>query len=93
MHNLNKFVIPLIDAHWEDVAYALDFEISTVESINTKHNGDPIKCCKELLKSWLTTSRGVSPKNLLTLLQKINEVDQLATVHARVLESLPKFAK
>ena len=90
MHDLNRFVIPEIEAHWEEVAYALDFEISAVKSIHTKHNGDPKKCCQELLKSWLTTSQGVSPKILLILLQKINEVSELATVCARVLENLPK---
>ena len=90
MHDLNRFVIPEIEAHWEEVAYALDFEISAVKSIHIKHNGDPKKCCQELLKSWLTTSQGVSPKILLTLLQRINEVSELATVRARVLENLPK---
>ena len=90
MHDLNRFIIPKIEAHWEDVAYALDFEISAVKSIRTKHNGDPKKCCQELLTSWLITSQGVSPKILLTLLEKINEVSELATVRARVLENLPK---
>ena len=93
MHNLNRFVIPEIEAHWENVAFALDFKIPTVESIREKHQGDPKKCCQELLKCWLITSQGVSPKNLSILLEKIIEVDQLATVRARVLESLPKFAK
>ena len=68
MHDLNRFVIPKIEAHWEGVAYALRFGISTIDSINKKHKGDPKMCCQELLKSWLTTSHGV--KNLSTLLEK-----------------------
>lgn len=88
MHDLNRFVIPEIEAVWEDVAYALQFNIRSVDSINTKHKGDPKKCCQELLKSWLITSYGVSPKCWSTLLEKISEVPQLATVCEKVLDKL-----
>ena len=91
MHHLNQDVIPLIEAHWEDVAYALNFGFAAIDSIKLKHKDDPKKCCQELLKSWLTTSQGVDNKNLSTLLEKINEVPELATVRTKVLENLPKF--
>jgi len=88
MHYLNKLIIPKIEACWEDVAYALDFNIEKVDSIKEKHKGDPKKCCQEFLKFWLKTNHGVSPKNLLTLLDKISEVEELAMVCKEVLEKL-----
>ena len=90
MHELNRFVIEDIQANWKDVAYALEFEIRTVKSIDSKHNGDPKKCCQELFTSWLATSHGVSPKIWLVLLEKINEISDLATVRETVLDKLTK---
>lgn len=88
MHYLNRFVIPEIEAHWEDVAFALDFEISTVDGINEKHKGDPKKCCQALLKLWLISGYGVSPKNWSTLLSKISEVQELSTVSKKMSKRL-----
>ena len=93
MHELNRFVIEDIQAYWEDVAYALEFKIRTVESINSKHKGDPRKCCQELFKSWLTTSHGVSPRNWSVLLEKIDEVSYLANVRETVLDKLKEKLK
>jgi len=87
MHYLNRYVIPEIQAHWEEVAYALKFTIPSVETINEKHKGDPKKCCCELLKLWLK-GYGISPKIWSTLLDKISEVQDLATVRDKVLKSL-----
>ena len=88
MHDLNRFVTPEIEARWEDVAYALDFEISTVDSIIEKHRGDPTKCCKALLKLWLISSYGVGPKNWSTLLHKISEVQKLSILSTRITKKL-----
>ena len=49
MVNINKIVIPCIQAEWEDVAYALDYEIVTVKSIKANHKNNPKGAsCKEL---------------------------------------------
>ena len=34
MHDLNRFVVPEIDAYWKDAAFALDLDIRTVDSIS-----------------------------------------------------------
>jgi len=45
-------VIPRIKAEWEDVAYALQFKIPSVDATNDKGHDGPKKCCRELLKIW-----------------------------------------
>ena len=88
MRDLNRCVVPEIQAHWEDVAYALEFKIQDIEAIKVKHKEDPKKCCQEFLKLWLITDIGASPKNWVTLLNRIHEVQELAIVHEKVFEKL-----
>ena len=89
---LNKIVVPRINAEWEDFAYALCYEIPVVESIKRKHKQDPKVCCKELLKDWLITNNGAAPKNWLTLLEKLEDVEELATAREEIIkELLEKF--
>ena len=88
MADLNMIVVPKISADWEDVAYALRYEIPAVRLINSKHNGDPKKCCKELLTNWLTTDNGVGPRIWSTLLDKLKEVQELAAAREKIREEL-----
>ena len=37
------------------------------------------KCYQQLLKDWLSTDRGVSPKTWDTLLKQLEEVPELTT--------------
>ena len=80
MIDLIEFVIPKIQTEWEDVAFALEYEIQTVNSIKDKHHEDPRKCCKELLKDWLATGNGKSPKTWSTLLDALKRLDDLKGV-------------
>ena len=89
MWQLNNIVVPLIMAHWEDVAYALRYDILTVNGIGAKHN-DPTKCCKELFKDWLSTNRGIGPKTWETLLKQLKEVADLAASLEKIKEELLK---
>ena len=88
MGELNKIVVARINAEWEDVAYALRYEIHDVESIKAKHNNEPKKCCKELLKDWLMTKRGVGERNWSTLLKSIGEVECLTAAKDDILKDL-----
>lgn len=85
---LNEIVVPKINAEWEDVAYALRYEISAVESIRTKHNHDPKKCCKELFKDWLITSNGAGPKQWSTLISTLKKVGELAAAREQIIKEL-----
>ena len=90
MDDLNQIVVPNICADWEDVAYALHYEIPIVKSIQCKHNNDPKKCCKELLTDWLRTNNGTGPKIWLTLLDKLKKVDELTATREKIIEELAK---
>lgn len=78
MDDINKIVVPRINAHWEDVAYALKFTIEHVKSIKAKCGQDHAQCCKELFKDWLSTDKGLKPNTWSTLLQKLGEISDIA---------------
>ena len=88
MKILNRIVVPRINAQWEDVAYALEYQIYKVDSIKSKHNNEPTKCCKELLKDWIITDNGIGPKIWLTLLDELRNIGDLAAVTEEIMEEL-----
>ena len=88
MRELNKIVVPEVSAEWEDIAYELGYEISTVKQIRNKHKENPTKCCKELFEDWLTTNNGAKPKIWQTLLNKLKEVEELTSITEGIIEKL-----
>ena len=89
MWQVNKFVVPQIMAHWEDVAYnSLRYNIPAVAGIRTKYQGDPRKCCKALFEDWLSTDHGVGPKTWETLLKQLKEVEELTASVEKISEQL-----
>ena len=91
MRDINKIVVPQIQADWEDVAYALDYKISTVRTIKVKYNGDPEKCCKELFTDWLSTDCGAGPKTWSTLVDKLKDVTNLVRVTEEIVDKIKKL--
>ena len=90
---LNEIVVPKINAYWEDVAYALRYQIATVESIKSRNYQDSQRCCKELFRDWLTTKNGAAagPKIWLTLLDKLRNVGELAAAREDIKKELVKM--
>ena len=86
---INSIVIPRIQAEWEDVAYALRYEIPTVSAIKANNNNTK-KCCKELFIDWLSTDHGVHPKTWSTLIEKLDEVEDLAAATNEIKSELAK---
>ena len=78
MLDLIKIVIPKVEAEWRYLAYYMEYNIVTVKSI-TKDCRDSEECCKTLFEDWLSTDHGAAPKTWSTLLQKIKDVDRLAS--------------
>ena len=91
MGDINKIVVPQINAEWEAVAYALRYKISTVQTIKTKNIENPKKCCQELFVDWLSTDRGVGPKTWSTLLEKLKEVEDLTAAANKIMKELEKL--
>ena len=92
MGDINKIVVPKIQAEWEDVAYALRYKIPTVNAIKAKYNDNPKKCCKELFTDWLSTDHGAGPKTWSTLLDKLKDVEDLAAARNKVMDELKKLS-
>ena len=89
MGDLVKYVIPNVEAHWEDIAYAvLNCNIPTVDSIRQKHQNNVRGCCQELFENWLKTAHGIKPKTWLTLLTHLKEVEKLTVVTEMIKEEL-----
>ena len=88
MHDLNRMVVPKVSAEWEDIAYALQYDIPAVEKISVKCKENPTKCCKELFKTWLATDNGAKPKIWQTLMDKLKEIEELGGVTEEIMKKL-----
>ena len=81
MLDLIKLFIPKVKAEWEHVAYSMQYDIHDVIGIENDSSLTSIdKRCEKLLKNWLTTPNGVTPKTWCTLLKCIRDVDGLTDI-------------
>ena len=92
MADINKIVIPRIQAEWEQVAYALRYSIPTVKAIKENHQNSK-KCCLELFVDWLSTDHGAGPKTWSTLIEKLKEVEDLTAATNDIVGELEKSAQ
>ena len=91
MRQLIKIVIPKIAFMWKTVADFLEYDISTIENIEHKHRDDCEKCMNGLFRDWLSTNHGVRPKTWATLLDRLKEIDKLATATSDIEKELEKL--
>ena len=91
MADINKIVIPRIQAEWEDVAYALCYKITEVQDIRAKYKNSK-KCCQILFEDWLSTDNGAGPKTWSTLLDKLSKVKDLIAARNEIMNKLEKLA-
>ena len=91
MTDLTKIVIPFIQAEWETIGYMLHCDIHTIIAIGEKYSNNPSKCCREVLKDWLTSDRGVHSKTWSTLLNVIGQLPELADVKKKIITRLHKL--
>ena len=92
MWNLIKIVIPRVQAYWEDLAYAMQYDVNSVKTIRENCH-DCEKCCRRLFEDWITTSHGIAPKTWLTLLERMKEVDSLISVSEDIEKELSSVFK
>ena len=92
MFYLTKIVTPKIMKEWEYVAEAFLYDLDTIEVIKERGDGDAKQCCREFFKDWLTTDHGnrVGPKVWSTLLDVLNEVDEIS---AKITEEIATQVK
>ena len=88
MKHLHQLVIPNIAAEWKTVADYLEFTLPLIKIIEEKCRDDPVKCCTELFRQWLSSDYGVGPKTWSTLIVALKEIKQLATVTKEIEHKL-----
>jgi len=89
MKVLQKIVIPKIRAKWESVAYSMDYDLNTISAIE-RESRDLQHCCQKLFTDWLTTSNGPTPKTWKTLLECIEDVEELTAALEEIKVGLVK---
>ena len=85
---LLKIVIPKIAAHWDTLAYFLEFKVSRVEIIRKKHSNDPEESCKEVFIHWLTSDEGITPKTWGVLLKTLKDIKKLTAATEQIEKEL-----
>jgi len=92
MKELHKIVIPHIASYWREVADYLEYNIGVIKTIKEKCNSNPVKCCDEVLRNWLSTNNGVGPKTWSTLIFTLMDINDLEEV-ARKIEHQINLSK
>ena len=80
MKDLHQLVIPCIAAEWKTVADYLEFKLSMIKVIEEQCRNNPVKCCTELFRQWLSNDYGVRPRTWSTLIKTLKEIKQLSAV-------------
>ena len=88
MKHLHQLVIPKVAVEWKTVADYLEFKLSSIKIIEELCRNDPVKCCTELFRQWLSSDDGVGPKAWSTLMKTLKEIAHLSTVTQEIEEQL-----
>ena len=89
MYELISIVIPKVKAQWQNLAYAMKYEIGEVNAFD-KDGRDLEGGCKNLFTNWLTTGHGPTPKTYKTLLKYIKKVNELTAAREEIEKELIK---
>ena len=84
MKRLHQLVIPRAAAEWKTVADYLEFELPSIKIIEEQFRSDPVKCCTELFRQWLSGDYGVGPRTWSTLMKTLKEIKQLSVVTKQI---------
>ena len=80
-------IIQQVAPHWKDFTYLLDFEPSTIWSIEQKYRYDPEACSREVMQMWLR-GRGRQPATWKQLVETLRDCD-LASLAEKVAKAIP----
>ena len=91
MKHLHQLVIPNVAAEWKTVADYLEFKLPSIKIIEEQcGRNDPVKCCTELFRQWLSGDHGAGPKTWSTLIKTLNEITQLSAVTKEIEQKLKR---
>ena len=91
MSDLMKIAIPLLEAEWDNIAYMLDIDDSTINSIKRSHPAEDLRrCCRDMLADWLRNNSEDAPKTWFTLLNTIAEIKDFTKATEDILKKLEK---
>ena len=88
MSKLVKIVVPKVAAHWETLAYCLEFEPSSVDIIKQNHPNDAKQCCTKVFVNWLNSGEGKGPKTWGELLATLQDIKDLTAVTEEITKEL-----
>jgi len=84
MKYLNKFVIDRVAPDWKKVADSLEFDIQTIRLIERKCANNPMDCCDELFRDWLSSDHGLKPKHWKTLISALKDIKNFTATAADI---------
>ena len=84
MKLINDIIVPKVSAYWHVLLYKLEYDIAFKKELEKKYKGDPRQCCTVLFEDWVTSSRGVGPKNYDKLLEVLDCVPELVGATAEI---------
>ena len=83
--------IPLLKAQWDNIAYMLDIDDSTINSIKRSYPAeDLIRCCRDMLTHWLGNDSEDAPSTWFTLLNTIAENTDFTRTTENILKKLER---
>ena len=77
MKKLHQLVVSKVAMEWKTIADYLEFTLPMIKIIEEKCRYDPVKCCTELFRQWLSSDYGVGPKTWSTLITILKQIRQL----------------
>ena len=84
MKQLHQLVIPSVAAEWKAVADYLEFTLPMIKIIEEQCRSDPVKCCIELFRQWLSSDYGAGPRTWSTLIKSLKEIKQVSMVTEQI---------
>ena len=92
MSDLMTIAVPILKAEWDNIAYILDIDDSTIDSIKRSHPRpeDLGRCCRDMLADWLRNDSEGAPKTWFTLLNTIAEAKDFTKATEDILKKLEK---
>ena len=82
-------IAPRVATHWEDIGYCLRIEEHDMDIIRAEGPGNLRDACKKMLRKWLSSARGRSPKKWRTFIQALLDLDIDPSSAIAVLEKEP----